>query len=101
MHRNLAYVSAESSSAMMILTMNIISDRSADGHKTGSWRDREEPTFGKEYIDNVGKTNPSFAANDAARFVEGENTIETLAVNQFTPVVETRIAVTAAETMWQ
>ncbi len=68
-----------------------------DGDEASAGRDRKEPSFREEYIDDVGEADAAFAAEHAGGFVETENAVEAAAVNQFASGVETGVAVTAAE----
>src|SRR5665811_924838 len=97
MQADLADVSAEGSSAVMVLTMNVVGDGSADSDKAGSGRDGKKPSFREEYVEDVREADAAFATEHASGFIETEDAVETAAVDQFAAGVETRVAVTAAE----
>ena len=97
MQADLADVSAESSSAVMVLTVDVVGDGSADGDEAGAGRDGKKPSFRKKYVDDVGEADAAFAAQHASRFVETEDAVQSAAVDQFAAGVETRVAVAAAE----
>src|SRR5208282_38544 len=97
MQSDLADVSTEGSSAMMVLTVHVIGDGSTYSDEAGAGRDGKEPSFGKKNVDDVGEAHAAFAAKHAGGFVETEDTVETGTVDQFAVGVETGIAVAAAE----
>src|ERR1700675_2507299 len=101
MQADLADVSAEGSRTVMVLTMHVVGDGSANGDKTRAGRDGKKPSFRKEYIENIGKADATFAAQHASGFVEPEDAVVAAAVDQFAAGVETRVAVAAAETIWE
>jgi hypothetical protein len=101
MQSDLADVSAEGSSAVMVLTVNVVGNGSADGDEAGAGRDGKEPSFTEEYADDVGKADAAFAADHASGFVETEDAVESATVNQLSSGVETRVAVAAAEAIGQ
>ena len=82
---------------MMVLTMDIIGDRSADGNEAGAGSDRKKPSPRKKYVKNVGEGDSAFAAQNAAGVVETENAIKAAAVDQFTAGVEAGIPIAAAK----
>ena len=55
MQADLADVSAKGSGAVMVLAVNIVGNRSADGDEAGAGRDGKEPAFGKKYVDECRK----------------------------------------------
>jgi hypothetical protein len=81
MQGDLADMGAEGSSAVVILAVDIVSDRATDGDETSSGRDRKEPSFGKENIDDFGKANPAFATECPRGFVETQEAVETPAID--------------------
>ena len=97
MQGDLANVSTEGSSAVMVLTVDVVGNRSANGNEASARRDGKEPSLGKKYVDNIGEADAAFAAEHASGFVETEDAVETAAVDQFAAGVETRVAVAAAE----
>ena len=97
MQSDLANVSAEGSSAVMVLAVNIVGDRSAHGDEARAGRDRKEPSFRKKYVDDVGEADAAFATQHASGFVETQNAVEAAAVDQLTARVEARVAITAAQ----
>ena len=94
---DLADVSTESSSTMMVLTVDVVGDGSADSDEASAGRDRKEPSFREKYVENVGEADAAFAAEHASRFVESEDAVKAAAVDQFSAGVETRVAIAAAE----
>src|SRR5260370_10030521 len=97
MQTDLADVSAEGSSTVMILTVNVVGDDSADSNEARARRDGKKPSFRKEYIENIGKAGATFAAQHPSRFVEPAHPVEATAVAQFSAGVETGVAVAPAE----
>jgi hypothetical protein len=81
MQCDLADVGAEGSSAVVIFAVDIVSDRATDSDESSSGRDRKEPSFGKENIDDFGKTNPAFAAECPRGFIETQESVETPAID--------------------
>src|ERR1035438_540198 len=94
-------MSAKSSCAVMVLPVHIIGDRSANSHKACSRRDRKKPSLWKKDVNNVREAHTRFAAHDAIRFVERQNTIESTTIDKFAPCIETRITITASKTIRQ
>ena len=82
---------------MMVLAMDVIRDGASDGHKACARCNGDKPPFGEEHPKNIGETDAAFAADHPCRFVEAEDSVETMAVNQVAASIETRIAVTATE----
>ena len=99
MQADLVNVTAESSSAVMVLAVDVVGDGPANSNEASARRDGKKPSSRKKYIENVGQADTTFAANHARRFVETENAVEASAVDQFAAGVETRITVTTSETM--
>jgi hypothetical protein len=97
MQSDLANVRAKGSAAVMVLTVHVVGDGSADSDEAGAGRDRKEPSFREKHVDDVGEADAAFAADHAGGFVETENAVKSATVNQFSSGVETRVAVTAAE----
>src|SRR6266446_3827829 len=97
MDSDLANVSPEGSGAVMVLTVDVIGDSPADGDEARAGRNGKEPSFREEYVEDVREADAALASDHASRFVETENAVEAAAVDQCAPVVETRVAVTAAE----
>jgi len=101
MQSDLANVSAEGSSAVMVLTVNVVGNSTADGDEASAGRNGKKPSSREEYVDDVGETDAAFAADHASGFVETEDAIESATVNQFSSGVETRVAIAAAEAIGQ
>jgi hypothetical protein len=81
----------------MVLTVDVVGNRSAHGNEAGAGRDGKKPSLRKEYVDDVGEADAAFATKQASGFVETEDAIETAAVDQSAAGIETRVAVAAAE----
>src|SRR5271156_3336397 len=99
MQANLTDVRTESSGAVVILSMDVIGDRSADGDEASAGSDRKEPSFREKHIDDVGEADSAFAAQHAGGFIEGQQAVQSPAIEEFTPCVETGVAVTASQTV--
>jgi hypothetical protein len=97
MHSELANMSAESSSAVMVLTVDVVGNGSSDGDEASAGRDWKEPSSREEYVDDVGEADAAFAADHASGFVETKNAVKSATVNQLSSSVEARVAVAAAE----
>jgi acetaldehyde dehydrogenase (acetylating) len=97
MQRNLAYVTAKGSGTMMVLSVDIVGDRSADGHEASARSNRKKPSPREEHIDDVGKTDAAFGSKEAARLVETKKSIEALAVNEASAGIQAGIPIAAAE----
>src|SRR5229473_4561013 len=66
MQADLADMSAEGSSAVMVLTVDVVGDGSADGDEARAGRDGKEPSFREEYAEDVGEADAAFAAEHAS-----------------------------------
>src|SRR5260370_23566538 len=97
MQADLANVSAEGSSTVMVLTVDVVGNSSTDCDEARAGRDGKEPSFRKEYVEDVGEADAAFAAEHDSRFVESEDTVEAATVDQSTAGVETRVSIAAAE----
>ena len=96
MQSELTDMRAEGSGAVMVLSMNIVGDRSADGDEARAGSDRKKPSLRKKHIDDIGEGDAAFAAKHSGRFVEAENAVEAAAIDQLATSVEAGIAVAAA-----
>ena len=92
-------VSAEGPGTVMVLTVDVVGDGSADGDEARAGRDRKKPSFREKYVDDVGEADAAFAAQHASRFVESEDAVKAAAIDQFAAGVETRVAIAAAQTI--
>src|SRR4029077_12194868 len=90
-------VSAKGSRTVMILPVDVVGNRSADGDEARAGRDWKEPSFRDEYVENIGKADTAFAAQHASRFVESENAVKAAAIDQLAARIETRDPITAAK----
>ncbi len=97
MQTDLADVSAEGPSTVMVLTVDVVGDCAANGDEACAGRDRKEPSFREKYVDDVGEADAAFAAKHASRFVESEDAVKAPAVDQFSAGVETRVAIAASK----
>ena len=97
MQSDLADVNSKGSSAVMVLAVDVVGNRSAHGNEASAGRDGKKPSLRKEYVDDVGEADAAFATEHASGLVETENAVETAAVNQVAAGVETRVAITAPE----
>jgi len=93
MEADLANVSAESPSTMMILAVDVVGDGSADGDESRAGRDRKKPSFREEYVDDIGEADSAFATEHASRFVESKDAVKAAAIDQLAASVETRVAI--------
>jgi hypothetical protein len=97
MQADLANVSAESPSAMMVLAVDVVGDGSANGDESRAGRDRKKPSSREEYVEDIGEADAAFATEHASRFVESEDSVKAAAIDQLAAGVETRVAIAAAE----
>ena len=97
MQGDLEDMSPEGSSAVMVLTVDVVGNRSAHRNEASAGRDGKKPSLRKEYVDDVGEADAALAAEQARGFVETEDAVETAAVDQSAAGVETRVAVAATE----
>lgn len=89
---------AESPRTMMVLTVDVICYGSADGHEACAGSDGKKPPFWKKYVENIGQADTAFATDHARRFVETENAVEALTLDEIAACVEARIPVTPSQT---
>jgi hypothetical protein len=82
---------------VVVLAVDVVGNRSANGDKAGAGRDGKKPPSREKYLDDVGEVDSAFATQHARGLVEAENAVETAAVNQFTASVEARITITPAK----
>jgi hypothetical protein len=95
MQRNLVNMSAKGAGTVMVLTVYVVCNRPAHRNETSARSDRKEPPFGEEYVDHIGKTHTALTTDDSRRFIETENTVETMTLHQVATSIEARIPVTA------
>ena len=79
--------------AMVILAMNIGRDRSAKRDEAGARRDRREKAARQEYIDQLGDSNASLAAQKPGRCIERQHPVEPGELNHAILIVKRRIAI--------
>jgi hypothetical protein len=96
MKGNLVNVSAKGSSTVMVLAVYVVCDCPAHGDETCSRRDGEKPSFGKKYVDQLAESNTTLATDYSRGFVESQNPVQAMTLNQAAACVEARIAVTPA-----
>jgi hypothetical protein len=85
----------------MVLTVDVVCDGAAHSYEAGAWSDGEKPPFREEYVENIGESDATLAANHPRRLVESENAVEAMTVDKVATSVETRIAVTASQAKWK
>src|SRR5215469_3789430 len=91
-------VSAKGAGTVMVLTMDVVGDRAADGHEARAWSDGHKPAFGEEGLDDIRKAHAAFAANHSRGFVETQNSVQTMAVDEIATRVQAGITVAAPRT---
>lgn len=96
MEGNLVNVSAKGPCAVMVLAMYVVCDCPAHGDETCSRRDGEKPPFRKKYVDKIAESNATLAADHTRGFVETQNPVEAITLDQAAACVEARIPVTSA-----
>ncbi len=99
MQADLADMGAEGSSAVMVLAVNVVGNRSANGDEAGAGSDGKEPSLGEKHLNDVAEADAALAADHARGLIEPEDAVKAAAVDQFASGVETRVAVTAAKAM--
>lgn len=96
MEGNLVNVSAKGPCAVMVLAMYVVCDCPAHSDETCSRRDREKPPFRKKYVDKIAESDATLAADHTRGFVETQNPVEAITLDQAAACVEARIPVTSA-----
>ncbi len=99
MQGDLTDVRAEGSRTVVILSMEVVGDRATDGDEASAGRDCKEPSLREKHIDDVREADAAFAAEHARGFIEGQEAVESPAIDEFASGVETGVAVTASETI--
>src|SRR6516162_8001784 len=94
-------VGAKGAGTVMVLTMDVVCDRAADGDEAGAGSHGHKPAFGEEGLDDIRQAHAAFAANHSRRFVETQNTVQTMAVDEVAARVEAGITVAAPDTKGQ
>ena len=51
---------------MMVLAVDVIGNRSANGNEAGARSDGKEPSLREKYVDDVGKADAAFTAEHAS-----------------------------------
>jgi len=97
MKGNLANVSAKGTGTVMILAVHVVCDCPTHGYEACSRRDREKPSFGEKYVDNIAESDTALAADYPRGFIESENSVEAMTLDQVAACVEARVPVTPAQ----
>src|SRR3984893_5087158 len=66
MQSDLADVSAEGPSTVMVLTMHVVGNGPAHGNEARARGDWQEPSFREKYVDDIGEANAAFAPQHAS-----------------------------------
>src|SRR5262249_29555517 len=93
---NLLNVSAESAGTVMVLSVHVVCDRAADGHKARAGCDGRKPAFREEHLNKIPQTHAALTADHPRRLVETENAVQATAINQLAAAVEAGVAIAAS-----
>lgn len=69
-------VSAKRAGTVVVFTVDVVRDSSTHSNEACAWSDREEPSLRNEYLENIGETDATLAADHSRQFVESENAVE-------------------------
>ncbi|MCY1379043.1 hypothetical protein D9M69_667270 [compost metagenome] len=89
---------AESTAGVMVLAVNVISERAADGDKCGAWRHRKKEPMRNGTGQNVAERNARLAGHHAGAGIEGENPRMSTVVDQHAQIVVATVAIAATVT---
>ena len=92
----LAHVRPEGAGPVVVLPVDVVRDRPADGHVLGPRNDRNKEAARHEQAEDLAERHPRFAAQAARLGVEGDEPVEPGGPQQLAAVVQAGVAVTAS-----
>ena|SRR5436190_14742162 len=95
------HMPAKRTGAVVILSVHIIGDGSADGHKLSARRDWKEPACWNRDFQNIAERDARFTPETSRLFVEAENTVQSGAIKKCPTFVEARVAIASAKPIWE
>lgn len=96
MKGNLVNVGAKGSGTVMVLAVYVVRYCPANRHEAGSRRDRKKPSLGKKCVNKIAESDATLATDYSRGFVETQNPVQAMTLNQAAACVEARIAITPA-----
>jgi hypothetical protein len=94
-------VAAEAARPVVVLAVDVVGDRAADGHVLGTGRDRKEPAARNDERENLVQTHAGLAGEQAGGGIERVEAVQTAGGEEDAPLVQTGIAIAAAESVGQ
>lgn len=92
-------MTAEGSGAVVILAVNIVSDRSSEGNELGSWSYGKEPPLRHEHVENCRETYTALRPQDSRTRVKSDEMRERGCVDNRVRIVEAAISVASPESV--
>ena len=72
----------QSACAMMIFSVHIVGDRAANGHKSRTRRDRQEPAARNSDLKNIREADPGFTVDEAPVCVKIKDSVKAGTLDQ-------------------
>ena len=92
---------AEGAESVMVLSVDVVGDGTADGHELCARHDRQCPSPGNEQSLNVSQQNAGFAMQQAGRIVKADEAIEPGHLPEHAARIQAGVPVAAAHTEGQ
>ena len=92
-------MATKGSGAVVVLAVNVVSDRAAESHKFSSWSNWKKPSLRNEHLKNSRQAHAALRFQDPSCRIEAQEVVEREGVDDRVAVVEAAIAVAPAKSV--